>query len=83
MPQRDRRPVEIQQDIAAELERLTAIFDELGNDVDELVRQLLHQAADAGKKALLIGPALGAFTAGLLLMRRRRKRRRGEPGADA
>jgi orotate phosphoribosyltransferase len=76
VPQTDRTPEQIQRDIAAERERLTAIFEELGNEVDDLVKELQQQVTDAGKKALIIGPALGAVTAGLVLARRRRKRRK-------
>jgi hypothetical protein len=81
VPQSNRSPEEIQRDIAAERERITAIFEELGNDVDDLVQELQRQVTDAGKKALLIGPALGAVTAGLVMMRRRRKRKKGESGS--
>jgi hypothetical protein len=82
VPQSNRSPEEIQRDIAAERERVTAIFEELGNDVDDLVQELQQQVTNAGRKALLIGPALGALTTGLILMRRRRKRRKRESGSD-
>jgi hypothetical protein len=72
----DRTPEQIQRDIAAERERVNAIFEELGNEVDDLVQQLQKQVTDAGRKALVIAPAAGAAVAGLILMRRRRKRRK-------
>jgi hypothetical protein len=82
VPQSERKPEQIQRDIAAEREKLTAAFDDLGNAVDDAVNDLQQTVAQAGRRALVVAPALAAAVATLIVARRRRKSRKAAGSAD-
>jgi hypothetical protein len=62
--------------MSGEREKLEASFGELGNAVDDAIGDLSRKAKEAGRKALVIGPAVVAGVAGLVVARRRRRRRK-------
>jgi len=71
-----RSVAEITSDITAERAALENAFAGLQRDVEETVEQVRRQVTAAGRKALVVGPALGVVAGGLvaavvLLSRRR------------
>ena len=73
-----RSPEEIAKDIAAEREGLTAAFDSLSGELQQAADAAADKARAAGRKALVVVPAVaagvGALVAAATLLRRRRQR---------
>lgn len=69
---------EITRDIKGERAALDTAFADLQRDVEQAVEQIRRQVTDAGRKALVIGPAIGVVAGGLMagvvLLRRRGSR---------
>ena len=75
MTQTKRTSEQVAQDISDERELLRAAFENLGNDVDEIMADMRLKAADMGRKALVVGPAVAAVVIALAVRRRRRRRK--------
>jgi predicted xylose isomerase-like sugar epimerase len=75
-----RPPVEIAKDIAAERAGLTSAFDALSGELQQVADAVAAKARTAGRKALVMAPAVAAAAAALTgaaaLLRRRRHRDR-------
>lgn len=68
---------EISRDINGERAALEKAFADLQRDVEQTVEQVRRQVTAAGRKALVIGPAVGVvaggLVAGIVLLGRRRR----------
>ena len=75
-----RPPVEIAKDIAAERAGLTSAFDALSGELQQVADAAAAKTRTAGRKALVMAPAVAAAAAALTgaaaLLRRRRHRDR-------
>jgi hypothetical protein len=75
-----RLPVEIANDIAAEREGLASAFDSLSSELQQAADTAAEKARTAGRKALVVVPAVavsvGALVGAASLLRRWRRRDR-------
>jgi len=75
-----RPPAEIAKDIAAEREGLAAAFAALSGELHQVADATAAKARTAGRKALVVAPAVaaagGALIGAAALLRRRRQRDR-------
>jgi len=77
-----RPPVEIAKNIAAERAGLTSAFDALSGELQQVADAVAAKTRTAGRKALVMAPAVaaaaaaGALTGAAALLRRRRHRDR-------
>jgi len=76
----ERPAAAIRADLERERAALQGSFEALRGELDEAVDAALQRAADAGRKARVVGPvvagAVASVAGAVLLLRRRRGRRR-------
>jgi hypothetical protein len=76
MTKTERTTEDIRSDLAEQRQGAAEALGRLGNEVSDIMSDLQRQAAQAGRKAAMVAPAIVAAVGTLMVWRRRRRKRK-------